>query len=428
MVNRSAQDIRRLNRFEVLRRFHASSGPRTRQDLASETALSIATVSNLTSELIGEGVLVEVGQAGSGGGRPRALLALNADRGTLIGIDVAETSVRTELFDLALGEMAVDERPVASGDVTPEQIVDLVESGVDTVHMAAGSLRSRVLGVGISLPGLVERKRGVSTYSPYWAWRDVPMRDRLAERLGLPVHLDNPLKASALAELWFGAGREVDNLVVVMLRSGVGAGLALDGTLYRGATNSAGEWGHSCLVFEGRRCRCGNLGCVEAYVGTAGIAETLRSLAPGDPLLAEADALAAPLLTGLAARAAKGDPTAVEVIRRTAAYLGAALGNLVNILNPEALVLGDQVAAHLGERLLVETKAALAGHALAQPLRAVTLRLSSLPHDAVSRGAAALAFEGFLNDREVFGPVSRTRAAKARAEGHGDGRRPGRSR
>ncbi|GGY78393.1 ROK family protein [Streptomyces omiyaensis] len=419
MANRSAQDIRRLNRFEVLRRFHASSGPRTRQDLASETALSFATVSNLTSELIGEGVLVEAGHAQSGGGRPRALLTLNAERGTLIGVDVGETSVRTELFDLALGKMAVDERPVTPEDVTPDQIADLIEAGAGAVLAAAESPRSRVLGAGISLPGLVERERGVSTYSPYWAWRDVPMRDRLAERLELPVHLDNPLKASALAEMWFGAGRDVDNLVVVMLRSGVGAGLALDGTLYRGATNSAGEWGHSCLVFEGRRCRCGNLGCVEAYVGTAGIAETLRALAPDDPLLAQADGAAASLLTGLAARAAESDPIALAVIRRTAAYLGAALGNLVNLLNPETLVLGDQVAAHLGERLLAETRAALAGHTLAQPLRAVTLRLSSLPHDAVSRGAAALAFEGFLNDREVFGPVSRTRGVKARAEGRG---------
>ncbi|MEU9856617.1 ROK family protein [Streptomyces sp. NPDC047974] len=415
MVNRSAQDIRRLNRFEVLRRFHATAEPRTRQHLAAETALSFATVSNLTAELIDAGVLVEAGHAESSGGRPRALLTLNADRGTLIGVDVGETSVRTELFDLALGELAVDESPVTPADVTPEQITRLIETGVAAVLSAAGSPRSRVLGAGISLPGLVERERGVSTYSPYWAWRDVPMRDLLAERLDLPVHLDNPLKASALAEMWFGAGRDVDNLVVVMLRSGVGAGLALDGTLYRGATNSAGEWGHSCLVFQGRRCRCGSLGCVEAYVGSTGIAETLRSLAPEDPLLTGAGDLTAPLLAGLAFRAADDDPVALEVIRRTAAYLGAAVGNLVNILNPEALVLGDQVAAHLGERLLAETRAALSEHTLAPSLRAVTLRLSSLPHDAVSRGAAALAFEGFLNDREVFGSVSRTRTAKARS-------------
>ncbi|MFG2769846.1 ROK family protein [Streptomyces sp. NPDC048350] len=415
MVNLSAQDIRCLNRFEVLRRFYAAPHARTRQDLAAKTGLSFATVANLTAELIDTGVLVETGRDGSGGGRPRSLLALNADRGTLVGVDVAETSVRTELFDLALGELAVDERPLVSAAVTPEHVVELIGAGVDAVLHSTGTPRDHVLGAGISVPGLVERERGVSTYSPYWAWQDVPMRDMLAERLSLPVHLDNPLKASTLAEMWFGAGREVDDLVVVTLRSGVGAGFALGGTLYRGSTNSAGEWGHTCLVFGGRTCRCGNLGCVEAYVGVPGIVETLRAISPGDPLLSVRNQEER-LLGGLAARAADQDPVAMEVIRQTAAYLGAAVGNLVNLFNPQALILANQVADHLGERLLAETRAALADHTLAQPLRAVTLRLSSLPHDAVSRGAAAFALEGFLKDRDLFGSVSRARGARARAK------------
>ncbi|MFC8790632.1 ROK family protein [Streptomyces cinereoruber] len=413
MINRSAQEIRCLNRFEVLRRFYALPDTRTRQELAAETGLSFATVANLTAELIDTGVLVETGRDGSGGGRPRSLLALNADRGALVGVDVAETSVRTELFDLALGELAVDERPFFSAEVTPEHVVELIGVGVDAVLRSTGILRDRVLGAGISVPGLVERERGVSTYSPYWAWQDVPLRDMLTERLRLPVHLDNPLKASTLAEMWFGAGREVDDLVVATLRSGVGAGFALGGALYRGSTNSAGEWGHTCLVFGGRKCRCGNLGCVEAYVGIPGIVETLRAISPDDSLLSAGDDEER-FLDGLAARTADRDPVATEVIRQTAAYLGAAVGNLVNLFNPQVIVLADQVADRLGERLLIETRVALAEHTLAQPLRAVTLRLSSLPYDAVSRGAAAFALEGFLKDRDLFGSVSRARArAKA---------------
>ncbi|MFJ8301137.1 ROK family protein [Streptomyces sp. NPDC094447] len=415
MVNRRAQDIRRLNRFEMLRRFYAADTAKTRQDLASETGLSFATVSNLTAELLDAGVLVEAGHAGSSGGRPRALLNLNAQRGALVGVDVGETSVRTELFDLSLRELAVHEESLARGEVTPEQVVELIETGVQAVLDTADLPRAHVLGAGVSIPGLVERERGVSAYSPYWAWRDVPMRDLIAERLAMPVHLDNPLKASTLAELWFGAGRDADPLVVVTLRSGVGAGFAFGGTLFRGLTDSAGEWGHTCLVLGGRPCRCGRLGCVEAYVGVNGIVETLRYLAPDDPLLAltrQEDRL----LSELAARAATGDAVATGVIRETAGYLAAALGSLVNLLNPEVLVLGNQIADHLGEHLLRDTRAALADHTLAQPLSAVSLRLSSLPHDAVSRGAAAFAFEGFLDDRDVFGPVSRARSARARAK------------
>ncbi|MEU6825415.1 ROK family protein [Streptomyces atriruber] len=415
MVNRSAQDIRCLNRFEVLRRFYAAADARTRQDLAAETGLSFATVANLTAELLDAGVLMEAGRDGSSGGRPRTLLTVNADRGALVGVDVAETSVRTELFDLALRELAVDERPLAPGDVTPDHVTQQIVAGVTAVLASAGLHQDSVLGVGISIPGLVERDRGVSAYSPYWAWRDVPMRDLLLDRIDLPIHLDNPLKASTLAEMWFGAGREADDLVVVTLRSGVGAGFALGGALYRGTTNSAGEWGHTCLVFGGRKCRCGRLGCVEAYVGTPGIAETLRGVAPDDPLLAS-DGDDSALLAGLAARAANKDGVAIEVIRQTGAYLGAAVGNLVNLFNPEVLVLGDQIADHLGELLLSETRATLADHALAQPLRAVSVRVSPLPHDAVSRGAAAFALEGFLDDRELFGPVSRSRTARTRAK------------
>ncbi|MEV4333564.1 ROK family protein [Streptomyces sp. NPDC049597] len=414
MAHRTSQDIRFLNRFEVMQRFYADGGARTRQELAAATGLSFATVANLTAELIDAGVLVESGRLESGGGRPRALLAVNAERGALIGVDVAETSVRTELFDLTLRQLHVMERPLPADGVAPDVVVAAIEAGVDAVLAATGTPRERVLGAGVSVPGLVEREGGVSTYSPYWSWRDVPMRSLLAERLDVPLHLDNPLKASTLAEMWFGGGREVDDLVVVTLRAGVGAGFAIGGTLYRGATNSAGEWGHTCLVLDGRPCRCGSRGCVEAYVGTRGVIETLRAVAPADPLAHLPDDAAT--LRSLALRAADGDSVATEVIARTGRYLGAAVGSLVNLFNPQVIVLGNQVMEGLGEQLLAATRSALADHALAQPLRAVDLRRSALSHNAVTWGAAAFALEGFLGDRELFGSVSRTRAARSRTK------------
>ncbi|QKW09826.1 ROK family protein [Streptomyces sp. NA04227] len=412
MVSRTSQDIRCLNRFEVLRHLYGGDEARSRQELATATGLSFATVANLTSELLEAGVLVEAGRAGSGGGRPRALLTLNAERGALIGVDVAEASVRVELFDLALRELHVQERPLPPDLVEPAQVVQEIAAGIDAVLAATDTPAEHVLGAGVSVPGLVEREGGVSAYSPYWAWRQVPLRALLAEHVGIPLYLDNPLKASTVAEMWFGAGREVDDLVVVTLRTGVGAGFAVGGALYRGFTNSAGEWGHTCLELDGRLCRCGSRGCVEAYVGTRGVVETLRAVAPDDPLLDTPDG--AGVLRALARRAADGEPVAEEVVERTGRYLGAAVANLVNLLNPEVLVLGNQVAEQLGEPLLARTRAAVDRHALAQPLRAVDLRLSTLPENAVSRGAATFALEGFLNNRELFGSVSRARASRGR--------------
>ncbi|MGA5068393.1 ROK family protein [Streptomyces exfoliatus] len=415
MIKRTSQDIRRLNRFEVLRRFYAGPGAMSRQDLAAATGLSFATVANLTAELLEAGVLVEAGHEDSSGGRPRARLAVNADRGALIGVDIAETSVHAELFDLALDVRYSVERPLPPGDVRPADVVERLVGCVEELLRGSGVPRARVLGVGVSVPGMVEREGGVSSFSPYWSWHEVPLRALLAERLGLPLWLDNPLRASTVAELWFGAGREVDDLVVLTLRAGVGAGIAIDGQLYRGFTNSAGEWGHTCLAIDGRLCTCGNRGCVEAYVSTRGIARTWRELAPGDERATDPDD--AVTVAALARAEAAGDPVAAEVIDRTGRHLGAAVANLVNLLNPRVLVLGNQVVDLLGERLLTATYEAVTRHALPLPHRAATLRRSAVPHNAVTRGAAAFALEGFLDDREVFGPVSRMRQPRERRDG-----------
>ena len=419
MIKRTSQDIRRLNRFEVLRRVYAGPGAMSRQDIAAATGLSFATVANLTAELLEAGVLVEAGHEDSSGGRPRARLAVNAERGALIGVDIAETSVHAELFDLALEVRHSVSRPLPPGDVRPADVVDVLAACVEELLSVSEVPRERVLGAGVSVPGMVEREGGVSSFSPYWSWHEVPLRALLDERLGLPLWLDNPLRASTVAELWFGAGREVDDLVVLTLRAGVGAGIAIDGQLYRGFTNSAGEWGHTCLAVDGRLCTCGNRGCVEAYVSTRGIAQTWRELAPVDERAAGTDDAAT--VAALARAAAEQDPTATAVIDRTARYLGAAVANLVNLLNPRVLVLGNQVVDLLGERLLTATYEAVTRHALPLPHRAATLRRSAVPHNAVTRGAATFALEGFLNDREVFGPVSRMRQPRERR----DGRRTG---
>lgn len=413
MARRTAREIRRLNRFEVLRRIYAAPpGTLSRQELAAATDLSFATVSNLVAELLAAGVLTDAGHESSGGGRPRARLAVNPDRGAVIGVDVAETAVHAELFDLALNVRHSVRRELPPGDISPADVVEHLATAVGRLRQDAGTAAGTVVGAGISVPGVVEPAGGVSVFSPYWAWRDVPLRPLLAERLDLPVYLDNPLKASTVAELWFGAGRDVANLVVVTLRGGVGAGIALDGTLLRGATNSAGEWGHSCLVLDGRPCRCGNRGCVETYVSTQGVIETWRELAgPGrGPGGSRGDG--ATLLTALADRAAEGDTAALAAVRQTARLLGAAVGGLVNLFNPDLVVLGSDVVERLGDPLLEQTRRALPAHTLPPALRAARLESSALPSNAVSLGAATFALEGFLNDRAGFGPVSRSRRTR----------------
>lgn len=210
-----------------------------------------------------------------------------------------------------------------------------------------------------------------------------------------------------------GAGREVDDLLVLTLRAGVGAGIAVDGALYRGATNSAGEWGHTCLVRDGRECRCGRRGCVEAYVSTRGIASTVRELDAESPLLdPDEDAV----VSNVARAAAEGDAVATETVARTARHLGEAAADLLNLFNPQALVLGGRVADRLGEPLLRQTRDVIAAHALPATFQALTFRLSTVPDNPVSLGAATFALEGFLDDRETFGTVAAGRRAARAAK------------
>jgi predicted NBD/HSP70 family sugar kinase len=394
IAKRTSRDIRVANRFEVLRHIIAGATV-SRQEIAGETGLSLATVSNLVGELLEAGLLVEVGFEDSGGGRPRGLISVNPSGGVLVGADVAETYVHVEVFDAALSVVATVEEELHPEENRPDQVVAHIVSGVRAAVERAGVAPERVLGVGVSVPGQVDRGGGVSVFAPNWDWHDVPLRSLLTARLELPLYLDNPLRAAVVAELWFGAGRGRDDVVVLNLGTGVGAGLAFRGSLYRGATNSAGEWGHTTLVIDGRPCHCGSRGCVETYVGAPGIMQHLRELDPASPMLHPDDQTAT--IEALARGHEAGDPVAAKVIGETARYLGVVVADMVNVANPEVIVLSSWVAALLGEPLLAEVREVVARHALRRPLAATEITLCRLAGNPVSLGAATFALEGFLS-------------------------------
>ncbi|MFZ3567439.1 ROK family protein [Streptomyces sp. BH097] len=391
-MKRTSRDIRTANRYEVLRHCLGRSAV-SRPELAAETGLSSATVATLVGELLDLGILVADGFVDSAGGRPRGLVSVDAGHGSLVGVDVAETYVHAELFDLNLRVTARADRELRPGAHEPERVAAVIADAVRSVLDAATG--GPVLGAGVCMPGLVDRQGGISVFAPNWGWHGaVPLRELLARHLDVPLYLDNPLRASTVAELWFGAARGRDDAVVVNLGTGVGAGLALGGALHRGVTNSAGEWGHTTLVLDGRPCHCGDRGCVEAYVGAPGIMRTLRELCPGSSLLHPDDQTATVSAVGRAA--AEGSAEALDVVRETARYLGAAVGDLVNLLNPEVVVLSSWVARAWGGPLLDEVRSAVARHSLAGPFAATEIVLSPVPTDPVSLGAATFALEGFV--------------------------------
>lgn len=389
----SAAEIRRMNAFDVLRAIHALEVP-TRKVIAAESGLSTATVSSIVSELIDSGVVRESGMHRQSTGRPTAELALNADHGFLLGVDVAETYVHVESFDFALDSLSSTEIALDPAQKAPRAVAAKVTEAIEA-EIRRNELHPGVLvGIGVSVPGQVDLRGEASVFAPNWGWHNVPFRSLLQESVAAPLVLENPLKATTIAELWSGAGRGADDFVVLNIGTGVGAGIALDGRVYRGRTNSAGEWGHTVVSVGGRDCRCGSSGCVETYVGAPGIVQTLRDADPESVMLDGLDQTA--VIRALRAGLDRDDPVALEVLETTASYLGVGIANVVNLLNPQLVVLGGWVVGTLGERLLDAARPHVARHALATAAMATRLDVQRIAGNPVSLGAAAIALEDHL--------------------------------
>lgn len=387
---KTARDIRRANRSILLTRLYFDP-PQSRLELARTTGLSSATVSNLTGEFVDEGLVVTAGQVESDGGRPRVLLKVAAEYGYFVGVDVGETGVKAELFDLAMTRLAELSRPSASPRPLPGDVADAVAAACATLLAQAALQPDQLIGVGIAVPGTVEHTGDQIVHAPTIGWSAVPLGKLLHERgLTAPLFIANGAKAQSLAEMWFGAGRGSRDAVVALVGSGVGAAVITGGTTYGGVSGSAGEWGHTPLVFDGRACRCGSRGCLEAYIGAEGLLELYAERAGGTPNPDETagfDEL-------LAAATTSAD--AAAVLETAAAHLGAGIGGLINLLNPERVVLGGWTGVALGERYLEQIRASAARHSLAHIFERTDIALAEHGPDAIAFGAATLALEALL--------------------------------
>ena len=403
------RDLRRSNRAAVLRRLYFE-GPLSRQELGPATGLSSGSISNVVTELLAEGVLEEAGSVGSYGGRPRTLLRVAPRCACLVGVDVGETRVRVELFDLKLDEVARNEQPLDDGSHDAAHVVRLIEKGLAAVLAQVGPSTGPLLGVGVGVPGIVERRAdgGAVVHGQTIGWDAVPLEVMLRESAGLPeggglaggrrpppLHIDNGAKTLGQAEMWFGAGRGARDAVIALIGSGVGACVVTGGEPYGGASRGAGEWGHTVLSVGGRRCRCGARGCLEAYVGASAVIDRWRE-AGGEPGTGDEESALAGLLATQEGAGAQAR-VAAEVLAETAEYLGAGIADLVNLFNPERIVIGGWAGLLLGPQLLPAVREATDAYALRYPAARTAVELCRLGPDAVTVGAATLPLRRFLD-------------------------------
>ncbi|MEU1346812.1 ROK family transcriptional regulator [Streptomyces sp. NPDC005776] len=435
---RTVRDLRRGNRARVLQRLYFD-GPLSRQELGPATGLSSGSISNVVAELVAENLLEEAGVVDSDGGRPRTLLRVAPGGGLLIGIDIGETRIRVELFDLALTELARTERLLAQHGYDVDRIVGHVRSGVADVLRDAGADPHRLLGIGIGVPGIIERHAPVGAVGDVGSvvhgqtigWSDVPferlLRDAVRIPPEVPFFIDNGAKTLGQAEMWFGGGRGAGASAIALIGSGVGACVNHGGLLDEDRSSMALEWGHTTVQLRGRRCRCGSIGCLEAYAGAEAMRERWHEA--GGPLPADADdetALAALLAAAYPGPGREADPLAVAVLDETAACLGAALGDLINLFLPERILLGGWAGLLIGPRLLPDIRRYAQEYALRHAAARTTIELGRLGPDAVTVGAATLPLSDFLarggtrpspEPQPGTGPGFRTAAEAVRGRG-----------
>jgi glucokinase len=251
-----------------------------------------------------------------------------------------------------------------------DRIVGVIEGVILDTIAQTNANRKDFIGVGIGAPGPLDRDKGLVIVAPNLGWRNFPLRDRVAERLNLPATLDNDANCATVGEWWQGAARGGTNVIGMTIGTGIGGGLILDGKLFHGASDVAGEIGHTTIDLNGRHCKCGNYGCLEAYASGPAIADRAREALGGDEgesiLNAMVDGDQSKITAQTVYEASKrGDSIAREVVRETARFLGAGVSNLLNIFNPDTVVLAGGVTQ--------------AGDALFQPLRAEVRRRAFRP-------------------------------------------------
>jgi predicted NBD/HSP70 family sugar kinase len=396
----SQRAVRRHNLSLVLRQV-VERGPRSRATIAQHTGLNKSTVSSLVSELMDFGLLVERGAEHRGtAGRPGLVVDVARDGVVALGLEVNVDYLGVQATDLAGGSRykamvaadnrgrGVDEVLDALGTLTRDALSEVRAQGL------------RPIGATVALPGLVDVENGVLLVAPNLHWNDVPVVEQLHERIeapALPLGADNEANLAALAELWEGAATDYSDFVYVSGEIGVGGGIVLGGELYRGYRGFGGEFGHTTVEHDGRPCACGSRGCLETRAGleplleAAGLdGEAVTTRGAGKPV------------AELVARASAGEPTALAALADCGRWLGVALGSVVNLLSPQAIVLGGYfapVAQWLEPVIASELSSRVLGGNGAVP----PVIVSSLGAEAAMRGAAATQLRRVLADPTLVG-------------------------
>lgn len=380
---------------EVLRR----QGRVSQADIARATGLSRSTISTLVLELRTAGLVTEFEDGrkdamprrrSAPGGRPAVLLGLDDSAGAAVGIDFGHSHVRVGIANLS-HQVTAERHREFQVDNDAAGALEAAATMVDEVLAEARVCRDRVIGVGMGIPGPIDRRTGtIGSASILPGWIGLAPAEEMARRLQLPVEIDNDANVGALAEVYWGAGRGCSVVTYIKASTGIGAGIVISGQLHRGAVGTAGEIGHTTVDEQGPLCRCGSRGCLETVAGGAAVVEQVRSTRSKDLTLARVLELAA-----------AGDPACRRAIADAGRQIGVSMAAVCNILNPELIIVGGHLS-EAGDMLLGPLRESLRRYAVRAAVESVAVVQGVLGERAEMLGALALVLQStdrFLSER-----------------------------
>ena len=378
--------IKEINRNLVLNLIK-SRAPISRTEIARLSGLSPATISGIASDFIASGLVHQMGEGESTGGRRPVLLRLNHQAGFVVGVKLMEHAITSAVTDLDANVLYHRVTTLEHARDLPAVLEGIVRAIAMTIE-ESGVERAGVLGIGIGMAGVIGSKAGLCHYSPFFGWRDVKVAEPIETHFALPVYIDNDVNTLTIAEQWFGYGHGADDFVVVTVGRGIGAGIVVNGQFYRGALGGAGEFGHITLAREGPLCDCGKRGCLEALASDPAVLRMVRErIAAGEEsVLGGLRALA---LEDVIHAAEDGDEIAREALADSGRWLGVGIANLVNILNPQlVIVAGEGVQA--GEYRFQAMREAIRMHSFDGLAKELKIVIEPSGDETWARGAASL--------------------------------------
>lgn len=344
------RDINRTSVLDVMRR----TGPISQADIAKILALQPSTIMRIITELLEERLIVSVGQGQttSKGGRKATLLELNKDGAYAIGVDLNADEVIAVLLDLS-GAIVAEVRTDCPSESGPNPVLDTVKQSIEALLAQPIVSADRIIGIGVSVPGKVDSVTGTSVIAiNFRDWFNVPIGEQLKQAFQLPVYVEHDMRSMAFGEMWFG--NEYDHMLCLGFRSGIGLGLVLNGELYRGAHQLAGDVGHVIVDPDGPPCSCGRKGCLEAVASEKAIHNNVRRYVQQHSLSSAGNrkmTMEELNIRFIYETFRQGHPDITAMIKEAADYIGKTLCDLVRVYDPQAIVIGGNVLASSSEFL-----------------------------------------------------------------------------